>query len=172
MFGRHGPQRVLKGQSTVELVLTLPLLLFLALFVIQIGLAIFAQVTITGAAKQGARVAAINGNSLQDGLEAARREVGFLLTEKILVQVQGEEPNGANVRVEVKAELPAFLPLLNRVIVFHLAAKAESLANPLFYTQPLLVITPAVFINSSDWAGSFLFVLDLFREQNPTANID
>lgn len=52
--------RSASGQSTVEFALVLPLLLGLALFIVQIGLVVRDQIMVVNAAREGARTAAVD----------------------------------------------------------------------------------------------------------------
>ncbi len=57
----HGPLRIIKhsrGQSLVELALTLPLLLLILLGVIDLGRIYFSYITVVNAAREGARYGA------------------------------------------------------------------------------------------------------------------
>ena len=48
-----------RGQAVVEFVLLFPLVLFLILFVIEFGFALYASITVNGAANEAARFAAV-----------------------------------------------------------------------------------------------------------------
>lgn len=63
-----------RGSAVVDFVLVGPLLIGLALVVVQIGLALHVRTTLTAAAAEGARVAAMAGSNLHIG-EARAREV-------------------------------------------------------------------------------------------------
>lgn len=73
------------GQATVELALVLPVLLALVLVVVQVGLVVRDQVLLVHAAREAARVAAIDGDvpgaaeagRSATGLDRARLDVGI-----------------------------------------------------------------------------------------------
>ncbi len=48
-----------RGQSAIEFTLLFPLLVFLLLFVIEISVALYTSITVTGAAREAARYAAV-----------------------------------------------------------------------------------------------------------------
>jgi len=64
------------GQATVELALVLPVLLGLVLVVVQVGLVLRDQVLLVHAAREAARVAAIDGD-VPGAVEAARSATGL-----------------------------------------------------------------------------------------------
>jgi TadE-like protein len=112
-----------KGQTMLEFVLILPLLLFILLALIQFGMVLYAQNILTGAAQDGARAAANADRSIADGLYSANRTLDAGLGNvKRDVNVTDD---GTQVIAEVKAEVPAFLPLISQVVKFELKAKAE-----------------------------------------------
>ena len=59
-----------RGQATVELVLVVPVLVVLALFLVQVGLVVRSLVLVHHAAREGVRVAAVGGD-----LERVRQAV-------------------------------------------------------------------------------------------------
>lgn len=64
-FGRHG--RRTRGQALVELALIVPILLLLSLATLDLGRVFYAQISISGAAREGALEAAQNPTSFQSG---------------------------------------------------------------------------------------------------------
>ena len=54
-----------KGQSLVEFALLLPILLLLLLGIIQFGIIFNGQITVTSAAREGARLAAVGADDEQ-----------------------------------------------------------------------------------------------------------
>ena len=60
LFGRAGAGRRDGGQSLVEFALVFPIIILLIMAFAEIGRAVFAYNTIANAARQGARVAAVN----------------------------------------------------------------------------------------------------------------
>ena len=61
-----------RGSAVVDFVLVGPLLIGLALVVVQIGLALHVRTTLTAAAAEGARVAAMAGSNPRTGEARAR----------------------------------------------------------------------------------------------------
>lgn len=104
MKPRAGQER---GQDLVEYALILPLFLFLVIGFIEISVLFFNYVTISNAAREGARAAVAApsaGCPLScidaQAAEAARRLTAGLVNENITVSVT--RPNADAVRVEVR----------------------------------------------------------------------
>lgn len=62
----------LAGQALVEVAVVFPLLLLVAIGLVQFALYMHAQNVVTGAVQDGARVAAEDGRSLSDGVTTAQ----------------------------------------------------------------------------------------------------
>ena len=73
------PQRNDRGSAVVEFALVMPLLLALALAVIQVALVLHVRATLTSAAAEGARAAAIAGSDPEAGVRRAR----YLLSRNV-----------------------------------------------------------------------------------------
>jgi Flp pilus assembly protein TadG len=100
-----------EGSAVVEFALVTPLLLVLLLGVLQIALAMHVRATLTAAAAEGARVAALSGSSLIRG-EQRTRDV---LTDSLAgggvagVSASRQRVDGVEVvAVTVAASLPLF----------------------------------------------------------------
>lgn len=103
---RRGPASE-RGQATVELALVLPLLFMLILLVVQAGLLCRDQLLATHAAREGARVAAIDGNEAA-AVAAAHGATG-LSPGRMAVAVTHA---GELVTVTVRYDSPIVVPLL------------------------------------------------------------
>lgn len=111
------------GQTTLEFVLVLPLLLFILLALLQFGVTIYAQSVITGAAQEGARVAAQADKGIDDGIAVANRNITTGLGQ-VKTVITGSGDNEA-VSIQVEATVPSFLPILNQSLKFNLKARAN-----------------------------------------------
>jgi len=102
------------GQSTVELVLLLPVVVLALLLVVQVGLVARAQVLVVDAAREGARAAAVDGATAATG--AAATTPG-LRAGRIDVAA-GNEPgrSGDLVRVVVRYRAPTDVPLVGALL--------------------------------------------------------
>lgn len=106
-----------RGAVLVEAALVLPLLLTLAIGMIQLGLVLHAQNVLTAAAQDGARVAAADGRSVNEGVDHARRLLAAGLGSRAArVSVSGAEGRDA-VRVSVHAGLPLRMPWVDESTV-------------------------------------------------------
>lgn len=104
----HRPQR---GSAAVEFALVLPLVLVLALAVLQVGLFLEDQLVLVGAARAGAREAAVSPADEDARAAALRASVG-LDPEAIEVGVLREGGMGTPVQVTVRYRAPVVVPLV------------------------------------------------------------
>ena len=107
-----------KGQSLVEFALILPVLLLLVFGIIQFGIIFNGQISVTSAAREGARVAVVSGEV------EARNRVKNALAGALLVDFDHTDPgnvifsptapptSGEEWAVTVKASVPILVPLL------------------------------------------------------------
>jgi len=111
------------GQATVELALCLPVLVALALVVLQVVLVGRDQVLVTHAAREAAREVAVTGD-----LRAVRRAAaasGTLDPARLRVRVTGRGRPGSRATVEVRYSSPTGLPLVGGLLGdVHLTANA------------------------------------------------
>lgn len=102
------------GQATAELALVLPLVAMLLLALVQAAVVARDQVLVAHAAREAARVAAVD-----DDVEAARlaaEQAGPLAADRLEVAVTGRGEAGSRVRVVVRYTLPNRLPLVGRAL--------------------------------------------------------
>ncbi len=100
-----------KGQSMVELALVLPILLLLFMGMVQFGFIFNGHITVTSAAREGARLAAVgqDENAVRDRVQEA--SVAPLLTiEQHNIQIS---ENGEAVSVTVLGSVDIIVPMLN-----------------------------------------------------------
>ena len=114
MIGRgrareSGPAEV--GQATVETALLLPVIALVLMAVIQIGLVVHARVMVTHAAREGARVAAVDGGDA-DVREAVIAS-GGLAPSRLSVSTMG---SAERVTVIVRYDAPTNVPLIGPLI--------------------------------------------------------
>lgn len=110
--GTSGPRgRGSPGQALVESALVFPLLILLSLGVLQVILYAHARDVVISAAQEGARLAAEDGRSLDDGLARARDLVtAGLGTSVEPVQIDGSRgPDVVDLRID--SALRPILPL-------------------------------------------------------------
>lgn len=113
------------GQAMLEAAIAFPVLLMVAIGLVQFALFAHAQNVVTGAVQDGARVAAADGRTVSDGISRAqdllRAGLGRSASE---VQIQGNE-EGQVVVVQANGSLrtiipwvgEATLPLQSRAVV-------------------------------------------------------
>lgn len=96
-----------RGQSTVELALLLPLVVGVVLIVVQVGVLVRTRLAVVTAARDAARVAAVDGdrNTIRD---AAVTRLGDRPTR---VVVSGGTAPGSIVEVTVHHRAPSFVSL-------------------------------------------------------------
>ncbi len=112
-----------KAQALVEFAVVLPLLLFMALMMLETGRLVYAQIVVTNAAWEGARVGATLANPAQGDAEimgAVRRAAYGLDPKRLKVHIQPTQyeyprnlpapyPRGYPLTVEVTYDLQLFL---------------------------------------------------------------
>jgi Flp pilus assembly protein TadG len=99
---RRGPGRRAsrdRGAAAVEFALLLPLLLFLVFGIIDFGRALNAQITLTQAAREGARLAALGSPNVVSGTQAAATGLS-----PVNVTVVTSCPSGAGPGVNAKVQ--------------------------------------------------------------------
>lgn len=99
------------GQSTVEFVLVLPLVLILILGLLQVGVLVRDQIMVLGAAREAVREAIVTPD--HGAITAAAGDAAPGL--KLNVQVSRGTQRGDPARVNVSAP-PAQLPLVGRIV--------------------------------------------------------
>ena len=101
------------GQSTVELALTVPLLMLLLLGAVQVAIVIRGQLTVVHAAREGARAAAVAAAS-GSAAEAAVRDA---VASGDLRRVHVSTATGStSVHVTVRAIVPTDVPLIGFMV--------------------------------------------------------
>lgn len=107
------------AQATVELALALPVVLLLALLLVQVGLVVRDQVLVVHAARAGARAAAVDPRP--DVATAAARAAVPIAAARLSVSLLQVAGPPAEVRVEVRervvTKMPIVGPLLGDVTV-------------------------------------------------------
>lgn len=98
------------GQASVELALVLPLVVFLLLVIVQLGLVVRAQVLVTHAAREAARAAAVDSDPSAAG-DAARAS-SSLDPSRLDVTVTGRGDTGSHAVVHVVYRTPTDVPLV------------------------------------------------------------
>lgn len=103
-----------KGQSLVEFALLLPILLLLLLGIIQFGIIFNGQITVTSAAREGARLAAVGADDEQVKDRVEEAAVALLLNidrDEVNINraVDGDE---GKLSVRVNGKVDIIMPLL------------------------------------------------------------
>ena len=99
------------GQATVELALVFPIIFTLLLALVQVGLVVRAQILVTHAAREGARVAAVG----EDPMAAAVASSG-LDPRRMEVDRTSSEAAGDVVTVTVTYAAPTDVPLIGSLL--------------------------------------------------------
>jgi len=107
------------GQTAVEFALVAPMLVVLLLAIIQVGIAFNSHVTVTDAARAGARqaiVARFSGASVADIEQAVRNAAGNLNQNKLKVLVDDPTWTVAGSNVTVTVTYPYQISLFGWVV--------------------------------------------------------
>jgi Flp pilus assembly protein TadG len=103
-----------RGVSAVEFALVLPILLILLLGIVDYGWVFFVRLTMTNAAREGARTGVTGdaGSASADAVAAAR---AYLTTAGLSGVVTATTPSNADPRVAVTVTVDPFLPIVGFV---------------------------------------------------------
>lgn len=102
------------GQATVELVLSLPVVLLAVLAVFQVGLVVNDRLLVTHAAREGARAAAVEPTDAAAS-RAASAATG-LDPARLTVTLAGGRSTGDRVTVQVDYRSPTGVPLVGHLV--------------------------------------------------------
>jgi hypothetical protein len=102
------------GQATVELALLLPVVMILVLLVLQVALVARDAVLVSHAAREAARVTAVDADPA--AARAAATGTTGLAPERLHVQVSGRGGPGTRARVELRYRAPTEVPLVGRLL--------------------------------------------------------
>lgn len=108
------PRASERGQATVELALCLPLVALLLGLVVEVGFIVGDQARLWQAAREAARVSAVDASPAR--VEAAARAVGF---DRLTVEIDPEESfrvSGRRTTVTLRYEPASRVPLLGRLV--------------------------------------------------------
>lgn len=102
--------RTERGQALVEAAIAFPLLLLVAIALVQFALFVYAQNVVTGAVQDGARVAAADGSTVADGVTRTQTLLGAGLGQSAAaVSVQGSAGTGV-VTIQARGRLRTIIP--------------------------------------------------------------
>lgn len=115
-FSHPGKAKNEKGQVFVEFALLLPLLLLLFLGIVQFGILFYGQITVTSAAREGARLASIGKSDLIDGNIEDIIASNIFLTEYRLheINIKENSPTDRTFTVTVDADADIIMPFLGK----------------------------------------------------------
>ena len=111
-----------RGSAVLDVAIVAPLLVLLALAVMQVGLAVYVRSTIASAAAEGARVSAVSGGDAAVGVRRTRSALDASLAGGVIESVVARPTTAGGVRVidvEVHARLPLVGLLGPSVLVVH-----------------------------------------------------
>ena len=101
-----------RGTATAEFALVLPLILLMALALVQVGLLVKDQIVVAEAARAGARQAAVTVDD-QEARDAAVAAAVSLDTDQLEVTVERDGGAGAAVKVTIVYHAPVDIPLVS-----------------------------------------------------------
>jgi len=115
-----------RGSAVVEFVLVAPLVLLLLLGVVQLGLAMHVRSTLTSAAAEGARVAALAGADPLAGIARTQSLVEGTLADSVVRDITARESSLGEIDVMV-VRVDATLPLMGILGPTALAVEGRAL---------------------------------------------
>lgn len=110
MSGRWEGGEASRGQATIEVVLTLPLIALLVMLTVQVGVVVRNEVLVVHAAREAARAAAVSDDDAHDAAWRGATRAGALDPGRLSVRVS--ESADGTVSVEVGFEDPTDVPLV------------------------------------------------------------
>lgn len=117
-----------RGQATVEAALVLPVLAVFVVLFVQVGLVVRSQVMVIHAARQAARVVAVDPTA--DG-RAAALQAADLDPAKTVVTVAGSMEPGSQVTVEVTLSIAPSVPFVDDLATVDVSGSATMLVEGL-----------------------------------------
>lgn len=108
--GRSRGQNRRRGWLSIELVLTLPILMVLLLGLFEFSLLFYARSSVVEASRAGARAASLAGIDQQHVEQAVRRILPTALNENCQVDYQSGEKSGDKVTVGVRVPMSSAAP--------------------------------------------------------------
>lgn len=113
-FGDHKATRKQSGQATVELALTLPIVVLFALIVVQAGLVAKDMLLVHHAAREAARAAAVDPT--QAAARAGASGGAALDPGRLSVALSGGTARGDRARATVSYSSPTDVPIVGRLV--------------------------------------------------------
>jgi Flp pilus assembly protein TadG len=121
-----------KGQSLVEVALTMPLLILILMGILDLGRAYWTYITLSDAAAEGAAYAAINPTDTAQAIaRAADSSGGLIVLDPAMVSVTWSELSAGNpITVTVEFEYELWTPIMRDVVGGTILMKS-SVAQPI-----------------------------------------
>lgn len=119
----HTDDAAERGQSTVEFALSLPVLVFLAALLVQIGIVASMQARLWHAAREAARIAVVDPN--EDAVAAAARAGGLQGIEISIDPPSHHRRFGEPLTVELTLRPAGGIPLVSSIFA-HMTLSAEA----------------------------------------------
>ncbi len=132
MVGRAGRRAAERGAATVEFVLTATLLFLILFSVVEFAFIFNAKLIMTGAAREGARRAAVEGGSTPGVLDCIGDylALGNISPEEVEVSVTPNQASyGTTIRVSLGYRYPVMTAFLRPIIGDSLTLTAEVLSR-------------------------------------------
>lgn len=126
MIRGHGRRCADRGSAVVEFVLVAPLLLALAVAVLQVVLTVHVRAVLTSAAAEGARAAALAGADPAAGVARARQLLNGTLAGSVVVDVRAQDAVVAGLPLQV-VEVDARVPLVGLLAPVTMSVQGRAL---------------------------------------------
>lgn len=106
------------GQALVEMALVLPLFILLLFGVIEMGRIGYSYTTVSNAAREGGRAAALGGTNhdIETAIEKAATSLDSTSLTIIITPLQANRHSGQEVRVNVTYPVQLIIPIISSVI--------------------------------------------------------
>jgi Flp pilus assembly protein TadG len=103
-----------RGQTLVELALLLPILVLLVFGILEFGRVFNETLVVTAAAREGARVAAVNSDNDAAAVDAVKQVAAAIDHGRLTIDISPTGPRaiGSEVTVQVTNQVPIVTPLI------------------------------------------------------------
>lgn len=103
-----------RGQTLVELALLLPILVLLVFGILEFGRVFNETLVVTAAAREGARVAAVNSDNDAAAVDAVKQVAAAIDRGQLTIDISpaGVRAIGSEVTVQVTNQVPIVTPLI------------------------------------------------------------
>ena len=114
------------GQSAVEFALILPVLLMTVFGILDLGRAVYSQMVMSNAVREGCRVAVVQSNSNATVIQAVRTKAAGVALQAGNITISGPRTPGTTVTVAASFTYLPVTPLISNIVGNSILLQARS----------------------------------------------